>query len=43
MVHQASRGAKERFRDLRVLVGGREEYCMQKKHVDVEDGLGWIA
>jgi hypothetical protein len=24
-------------------MGGREEHCMQKKHVDVEDGLGWIA
>jgi len=28
------------FSDPRVLVGGREEHCIQKKHVDVEDGLG---
>jgi hypothetical protein len=37
------KGVKVRFRDLKVLVGGRKEHCMQKKHVDVEDGLGWIA
>jgi hypothetical protein len=34
---------KHASRDLRALVGGREEHCMQKKHVDVEDGLGWVA